>query len=578
MTGFRIERFSFDSAAIQVWQQNERVNNNWPVVYAINNDKQIYVGETVNAATRMHQHLSTPQRQQLESVQIILNERSNKSVCLDLESQLIRYFAADGKFEVLNGNAGISDADYFQREEYRKSFDELFNELYEEGFLTRPVPELINSNLFKYSPFKALNKDQSIALSGILERLLGDLEDSISSELVIQGDPGTGKTIVAIYLVKLLRDIATHLPDELIGDESAFAEYFNPTNKELVGMYRIGLVVPQQSLRKTIQDVFDKTPGLSKEMILSPFDVGKSRDSWDLLIVDEAHRLGIRANQSSAIQNKQFGEINEELFGEDSLDFTQLDWIRARSRNRILMVDSAQSIRPADLPKQAIDDLVSRAREVENFFLLASQMRVTGGEDYISFVQSLLSDGPVQASGFGTYELKLFNSFSAMKREVIRRNNDEGLARLLAGFAWPWNSKQEKTAFDIEIDGERLFWNRSNTDWVNTKTSIDEVGSIHTIQGYDLNYAGVIIGPDLSFDEERQKIVFNRDKYFDVKGRENNKKLGLEFTDEDIRKYVLNIYRVLMTRGIQGTFVYVVDDALRRHFENYFPSLEEGPK
>ncbi|MDA9010355.1 hypothetical protein N9J17_00130 [Aquiluna sp.] len=84
---------------------------------------------------------TTPQRKQLESVQIILNERSNKSVCLDLESQLIRYFAADGKFEVLNGNAGISDADYFEREEYRKSFDELFNELYEQGFLTRPGPE-----------------------------------------------------------------------------------------------------------------------------------------------------------------------------------------------------------------------------------------------------------------------------------------------------------------------------------------------------------------------------------------------------------------------------------------------------
>ncbi|MDG2496843.1 MAG: DUF2075 domain-containing protein [Aquiluna sp.] len=571
MTGFRIERFPFDSSAIQVWQQANRVNNNWPVVYAINNDKQIYVGETVNAATRMHQHLSTPQRQQLESVQIILTERSNKSVCLDLESQLIRYFAADGKFQVLNGNAGISDADYYQREEYRKSFDELFNELHEEGFLTRTVPELINSNLFKYSPFKALNKDQSIALSGILERLLGDLEDSISSELVIQGDPGTGKTIVAIYLVKLLRDIATHLPDDLIGDESAFAEYFTPRNKELVGMYRIGLVVPQQSLRKTIQDVFDKTPGLGKEMILSPFDVGMSQDSWDLLIVDEAHRLGIRANQSSAQKNRQFGEINEKLFGEDSLSYTQLDWIRARSRNRILMVDSAQSIRPADLPKQAIDDLISRAKRVENFFLLTSQMRVTGGEDYISFVQSLLSDVPVQASGFGSYELRLFDSFIAMKREVIKKNHDEGLARLLAGFAWPWNSKQDNTAFDIEIEGERLFWNRSKTDWVNSKTSIDEVGSIHTIQGYDLNYAGVIIGPDISFDEESQKIVFNRDNYFDVKGRENNKKLGLEFTDENIRQYVLNIYRVLMTRGIRGTFVYVVDEPLRRHLGRHLP-------
>ena len=112
---------------------------------------------------------------------------------------------------------------------------------------------------------------------------------------------------------------------------------------------------------------------------------------------------------------------------------------------------------------------------------------------------------------------------------------------------------------------ENLFWNRTATDRVSSKTTAEEVGSIHTIQGYDLNYEGVIIGSDLSFDENLNRIVFSRDNYFDVKGRESNDKLGIEYTDEDIRQYVLNIYRVLLTRGILGTYVYVHDLALRNH-------------
>lgn len=576
MTDFRIERIPFDSAAVNTWQQSDRAHNNWPVVYTISGKNQIYIGETVNAATRMHQHLSTPQRQHLERVQIILNEKFNKSVCLDLESHLIRYFAADEKFEVLNGNAGISESDYFQRDEYRKDFDRLFEQLHKEGWLTRPVPELVNSNLFKYSPFKALNADQALALTEILESLLGDFEELGGSEIVIQGDPGTGKTIVAIYLVKLLRDISRHLPDELSGQDSIFSEYFSSVNKELLSQFRIGLVIPQQSLRKTVQDVFAKTPGLNKEMILSPFDVGKDLGSWDLLIVDEAHRLGIRANQSSAMQNKQFSEINKRLFGEDRLDLTQLDWVRKQSANRILLIDSAQSIRPADLPKTDVDGIAARAAGSGKLFRLSSQMRVNGGSDYIEFINQLLSGVPQGAKGFGSYDLRFFDNFSEMQDEIKKRDHEYGLSRLLAGFAWPWNSKDDKNVPDIEIEGQKLFWNRTATDWVNSRTSNEEVGSIHTIQGYDLNYAGVIIGPDLGFDPETNRITFNRNSYFDVKGRENNKQLGIQYSDDDVRQYVLNIYRVLLTRGIKGTYLYVYDRKLRHHLKYFLSQKTTG--
>lgn len=122
-----------------------------------------------------------------------------------------------------------------------------------------------------------------------------------------------------------------------------------------------------------------------------------------------------------------------------------------------------------------------------------------------------------------------------------------------------------------------LQWNSTATDWVSSSTSRYEVGSIHTIQGYDLNYAGVIIGPDLSYDEASGRVVFNRDSYFDVKGKENNSKLKIAYTDEQIREYVINVYNVLLTRGILGTFLYVCDVPLRNHLaERYFPEILLG--
>lgn len=570
MTDFRLDKLAFDSSSIDVWKQTDSRNNNWPVVYTINNDQEIYVGETLNAAGRLGQHLAVEERKHLKKVQIIKSEKFNKSVCLDLESHLIRYFAADGKYKVLNGNLGITEANYFEREKYRDSFRELFDILVSEGYLTRSVPEIVNSDLFKYSPFKALNQDQAIALTGIMDRFFSDLAESRDDELVIRGEPGTGKTIIAIYLIKLLKDIGRYLPDDLSAQDTIFSEFFNVTNKLLMTNLNIGLVIPQQSLRRTVQKVFASTPGLDKSRVMSPFELGFSTESFDLLIVDETHRLGQRANQSSAIQNKQFKEINEVLFGKDDIKLTQLDWVRKKSKKRILLVDAAQSIRPADLPSDVIDRIVKSAESRNAFFLLSSQMRVRGGEDYINFVSELLSETPRKHKGNGNYDLRLFESFRDMKTEIEKRNSEEGLSRLLAGFAWPWNSKEDKSAFDIEIEGIRLFWNRTAVDWINSKTSHEEVGGIHTVQGYDLNYAGVIIGADLGYDSSEDRVIFRRENYFDVKGRENNPKLGKTYSDDEIRQYVINIYRVLLTRGIKGTYIYVVDEELRKHLSKYF--------
>ncbi|MFL0712869.1 MAG: DNA/RNA helicase domain-containing protein [Microcella pacifica] len=235
------------------------------------------------------------------------------------------------------------------------------------------------------------------------------------------------------------------------------------------------------------------------------------------------------------------------------------------------MVDPEQSVRPADLPPELMRALVDDAKADHRHYPLTSQLRVRAGEDYIGWVRSILRPGPPLPDApppaprtFEGYDLRFFDDLGELHDAIRERDAEHGLARLVAGYAWEWKSKNDPAAYDIELDGRQLRWNTTATDWIASPTSLDEVGSIHTVQGYDLNYAGVIIGNDLQWDEDAQRLVVDRDSYFDKKGKENNPVLGRTYSDEDLLRYICNVYAVLMTRGIRGTYLHVVDDALRR--------------
>ena len=163
----------------------------------------------------------------------------------------------------------------------------------------------------------------------------------------------------------------------------------------------------------------------------------------------------------------------------------------------------------------------------------------------------------------GEYGRRLFDDLGDMRDAIRRKDAEVGLSRLVAGYAWDWVSRKNSDAFDIELDGERLRWNGTDKDWINSNGSLEEVGSIHTVQGYDLNYAGVIIGPDLRLDPVTGRIVADRENYRDKKGKENTGHLKDAFGDDDLLTFIRNIYGVLLTRGMRGTFVYVCDPALR---------------
>lgn len=567
MTSFRIEHFPFSKQAVRTWAEPDGRHANWPVVYTLSNDGDIYVGETLNAAGRLRQHLDSDTKKHLSAVRIVIDETFNKSACLDLESYLIRFFAGDGKFKVVNRNEGITDADYYDRVRYRATFDEIFGQLRAAGMFTRDIPEIENSDLFKLSPFKALNQEQAVAMEGILEGLFEDLEHGGRSTIVVQGDPGTGKTIVGVFLMKLLRDIQNSNPDDRPESDSLFSDFFLEGYVELLRDLRIGIVVPQQSLRKSIQKVFSKTPGLSKHLVLTPFDVAASDDEFDLLVVDETHRLNQRANQPTGVLNKKFRENNVRLYGQDDLSKTQLDWIISKSRHQVFLLDEAQSVRPADLPARILKPLVTKAKAANRFYPLASQMRVAGGADYIDYIRRILRAEATEPRRFPDYDLRMFDDLGGMHDAIRAMDGDHGLARLVAGYAWPWVSRIDPTKADIELDGVALRWNRTSVDWINSRGSVEEVGSIHTVQGYDLNYAGVIIGHDLRFDPETGRVHADRHSYFDTKGKENNPTLGITYDDDDLLQYIVNIYAVLLTRGMRGTYLYVCDPALRLYVQ-----------
>jgi DUF2075 family protein len=565
--GPHIRHVRFDDDQVRLLPDLDARYVNWPVVYTLNDRREVYVGESLNVAARFKQHRENDEKQRLTDARVIVDDTFNKSACLDLESYLIRLLDGDGKFRVLNRNEGVTDADYYERDRYRSAFAGIVDALRAAGVFEHSVAEIENSDLFKLSPFKALNPDQTISVESIVDALVDDLRAGTESTSVVQGEPGTGKTIVAIYLIKLLRDIALTDPAEVVTD-SLFAELFTPENHELLREARIGLVVPQQSLRSSIRRVFRKTPGLSAEMVLTPFQVGEAEQRYDLLVVDEAHRLNQRANQSTGVLNAKFAAINARLFGADDPRWTQLDWITERSAHRLLLVDTAQRVRPADLPSATLRELGARARQDGRHFHLQSQMRVAAGSDYVQHVRRILSPGPGVAPrprAFPGYELEMFDDLGRMRDRLAAAEAEHGLARLVAGFAWPWRSKNDPAAVDISLDGQDLQWNRTATDWISSPGAVREVGSIHTVQGYDLNYAGVIIGPDLRYDPVRDRLVFDRAHYFDAKGKENNPQLRLTYSDDDLLEFVCNIYAVLMTRGMRGTFVYACDSHLRRY-------------
>jgi len=569
---FHIDRFDFNNeTAMQVSKLHHgetEVGSNWPVVYVINNDKEAYVGETVHAFRRIEQHQQTKERQRLTEIRIISDDNFNKSVVLDLESFLIKYMSSDEKFILQNGNGGISDHEYFDRSAYRDEFIKIWNKLRKMGIVRKTIEEIENSEIYKYSPYKSLGEEQTEAVISILKLLANEQEEPMT--VIVRGGAGTGKTIVAIYLLKYLVDLndpaKVYDGDSDEEPEESILDIYASDN--IRSIHKIGIVVPQKSLQSSLKDVFKNVRLLDKSMVLTPAEVvddyKKTGKKFDLLIVDEAHRLRCRyrgnvSHHPTIINRNKFLGLDERMG-------TELDWIMLCSRNQILFRDELQTVRPCDLREEEFMEILRKHhREPKAQLALDTQWRCMGGSDYTHYIRDIFSDCATGYKEIENYDLKLYRDCHQMYEDIRRKNDEMGLCRMAAGYAWPWDRKKPDE-YTIEIQGHKYRWNRVYDNWITTKTAPDEIGCIHTLQGYDLNYAGIIIGNDIKYDAKAGKIVSDKSCYYDTLG-----KAGVSDDPEGLKNYLCNIYITLLTRGIRGTYIYVCDDALREYLEEFFP-------
>lgn len=570
----KIRDFPFNEnsqAAIESWQVGSRkYGANWPVVYFIHNDEtqEAYIGETLNAGIRAAQHWqNSPDRQRLKAIHIMTDDTFNKSVILNLESFLIKYISADGHYKLQNGNCGLANFDYYSKDEYEHQFLKVWEKLHELGLVFSGINDLTNDDLFKYSPYKTLNSDQQEVLNKIIFYLYGYLKLGIEHTIMVSGSAGTGKTILAIFLIKLLTDLANNtfeIDDSTEETDIGAIRSLLTPGKPL----KIGFVVPMQSLRKTLKKVFNGIQGLSDDMILHPQDIAKKAADrpFDLLVCDEAHRLR-RRWAINGFDMKRFDDTNE-LLGLPA-DANELDWIMKCSRMQLLFYDPEQTIKPTDIPRTRFEQIINQKSRIS--LNLKSQLRCLGGNDYIDYVKNILNGSQAEIiSGFEKYEIRFFDDVDEMVDAINQRDQECGLSCTLAGYAWEWKTQKTKknpqpdySIPDIDI-GRGYIWNRTDTDWINSSRWTNEVGCIHTSQGYDLNYVGVIFGPEITYNAELQRVDIIRDNYKDEKGK------YVQGDNEALRDFILNIYATLMSRGIRGTYIYVCDPKLREYLRPYF--------
>ncbi|HNL55203.1 MAG TPA: DUF2075 domain-containing protein [Turneriella sp.] len=558
---YQITKYPFDRSLIDQLNKNDWAKDMWPTVYLISNDREgeIYVGETTDAISRMNNHLSSPKRANLKDLRLITCEFFNKSATLDIESNLIKYIAADGKYRLQNGNAGLARHRYFQKPEYTRLFYQIWEGLRRENIAKQSLEKIDNSDLFKYSPYKSLNRDQLHSVLEICKSLLRDKADTI----LVQGGAGTGKTVLAIYFFKLMHSDIDFETLEDLTDEDAELYAALAKLKRKWPNPRMALVVPMASLRATLQRAFNNVKGLNASMVVGPMEI--TRAKYDIVLVDEAHRLRRRKNLGAVFG--AFDQANERL-GLDK-EAHELDWVMLQSTKRILFYDPMQSIKPTDVRRE---DFESLSKKKDTLRLeLKSQLRVKGGNDYMEFVSGLMSGKltrDINNHDIRDYDFRLFTDIREFIDAVRQREKETGLSRFAAGYAWPWKSKNDKSAFDIEIDDVRMQWNGTTTDWINSPTAAEEVGCIHTTQGYDLNYAGIILGPEISYDHKTGEIVIKRENYHDRNGN-----VGISDPLE-LKSYIINIYQTLLLRAIRGTYVYVCDSDLREYFKKFVPTSE----
>lgn len=592
---FTIRQFPFDKNG-QASSVHVDGGSNWPVIYLINSDTDIYVGETTSFERRFREHLSNNRKRfaGFTEIRFAYDGTENKSAILDYESNLIRLYSADGKFRrVLNSNPGQSqDHDYSQRHLYYTKVQTLWDQLYGLKLTQQDFQSVRNSSLYKFSPFTTLTPEQREVMKDILEDLLDSLQAGQKGGAVVNGGAGTGKSLVAVKVIDIILNVSRYLSDWK-RSEGVYGKEWRTLLSRMEryiaahGPLKIAYIAPQQSFNADMRKAFRRMPWKDGQELVhnSSSIVSKypSLEPFDIILVDETHRLKHRSGMGNDVG--LFDENRRRLGLPDWA--TQLDVILARSKYCCLFYDPGQSVKNSDITPPELDRSLRTLDRPVLRRSLEVQMRCLGGGDYVRFLDDVFSGNP-SPHPFGGYDFRVYDDVGKMVDDIRVLNKTYGLCRTVSGFAWPWATKKfikdnkntlatmgganrgrnagnllKLGQYDISIGKDRFVWNIRSKGWVTSPGAEEEIGCIHTSQGYDLNYCGVILGPDIRFDKTAKAIVIEPSRFCDPFLKRNKRTIS----EADIRRYIVNAYRTMLLRGICGCFVYAVDDDLRDYLK-----------
>ena len=582
-SGFEIKTFPFDVQHHNVIGLDfHPKGRNWPVVYLIHNERELYVGETNSALSRMNQHLDNSERRHLKQVRIIFDKEYNKSAILDIEQSLLHLYSVDGKYVLQNRNGGQSQKhNYYQREKYLNKIDDIWATLHGLGMTSKSILDIRNSDSYKYSPYNSLTEEQNQVCITTLNSILDNLLNDERGVTIIQGTAGTGKSVVLMNMIFQLANsqsfnVAFSEEDDDLTDfqgiQHKVQQYLGEHNKSEL---KIAYIIAMKSFRATIKHVFSITKhGLKSQMVIGPSDIKKADvdDKYDVLFVDESHRLARRKNISYM---GAFDDKCRELFGEECnvTECTQMDWILAASKNVVMVYDNGQRVAGSDITDEQFWETIDNSRFNVTVKLLRTQMRCQGGTEFASYIQHILDCDCSKMQSTENYDFKLFDDIAELVNEIHRKESECKLCRVVAGYSWEWKSKGLKTAEevvrqnreDIEIDDHKYIWNMTSSAWILSENAVNEIGCIHTTQGYDLNYVGVIFGREIDYDPDSNEIVIYKDFFFDKKAKNGS-------TVNQLKEYIINAYRTIMLRGVRGCYVYACNPNMRSYLHRFIQS------
>jgi uncharacterized protein len=400
---------------------------------------------------------------------------------------------------------------------------------------SKQLADAVGSMLQGQSEFVLLD-EQKTAYETIL-RNSREVQKSGKKVLIVKGGPGTGKSVISINALATLT--SERLNVKYVTANAAPRDVFQAKLKGLLK-------------GDSVKHLFSGSGSFTES----------TKNSMDVLIVDEAHRLRMKSGMFKNMGESQAKEIIH------------------TAKLSVFFIDEAQKVTWSDVGEiSRIKAYAAEQGADVEFLELTSQFRCGGSDDYMAWLDDALGLQDIPENYFtrDKFDFRIMNSASELHDLVRQKNLINNRSRIVAGYCWNWVSKKDSKAFDIVVaeEGYKARWNLASygNEWIMNPNSVEEVGCIHTCQGLEVDYVGVIIGGDLMM--ENGQLATNpqgrakSDK--SLNGYVGESKINPEEANAKADELIRNTYRTLMSRGMKGCYVYFVDPQVRQYFESKLP-------